>query len=102
MIPRLTHSRISPLPSEVTVCNSAKVNVPTFDAMANSRSSRQNTVLCSIRQVPSSGRVPAVGQAIGLRSAGFLLAGHSDAAEPKLGAATGQLIDEHKYAAPAE
>jgi hypothetical protein len=30
----LTHSRISPLPSEVTICNSAKVNGPAFDAMA--------------------------------------------------------------------
>jgi hypothetical protein len=37
MIPRLMHSRISPLPSKVTICNSAKVNGPAFDAIANSR-----------------------------------------------------------------
>src|ERR1700730_15694455 len=33
MIPRLTHSRISPLPREVTVCSSAKVNGPAFDSI---------------------------------------------------------------------
>src|SRR6267378_1812850 len=33
MIPRLMHSRISPLPSEVTVCSSVKVNGLGFDGI---------------------------------------------------------------------
>src|SRR3954447_11664792 len=51
MIPRLTHSRISPLPSEVTICNSAKVKVPAFDAMPRSFIACYHALLCKSTSV---------------------------------------------------